>query len=908
MFDEPETIDLGLLTFLASTHPTDTCGHNGLPVTPNSIRIMGRFQELKILSHPHLCQYVDVVRGKHERLVIVSEHYETNLKILMKVKNQFRTVNDIQKLAYEILLGLEFLSSNNYVHRNLSTENILLDAKSKVKLSQFGLYHMTNFNDEVSFTIGDVRYSAPEVIVAGLGYNPNLGPSDSAVDLWSLGTILLDCYLEGNLWSKLGHSNERIATKLIDMFSKSSSNHNAFQELCDLSGCEHKIKLIDQTFLSFLQLCLQSDPSKRCNRIREILSHDFIKPLHDPKFMNLSPPLPFPAVFRSHYLQELPDFNSLLLENKKECTRESLLAERSLFEIYHLWCLTGGDVFIELKKAHLLNLKAPVLALPSAILNNGEEYGTIEDESLMFNPSTIRLSLTQLYKRLATVELTAFFPLVVHDDLYPVDLSESMKLPLVIREESAGYQFHRIVLFERLLQGYPFTRDRIVKEARTDIPPYIRAKVWAALLNITGDIFESYDMIDKVSMTATDRQIEVDIPRCHQYDHLLSSPVGHAKLKSVLKAWVVSNSPRLVYWQGLDSLCAPFLKLNFNNEALAFACLSAFIPKYLYNFFLKDNSMIIHEYLAVFKQLIAFHDPELFNHLDEIGFQPELYAIPWFLTMFSHVFPLQKIYHLWDTLLLGSSLLPLCVGVSILQQFREQLLSFSFNECILLFSDMPGIDIEICVKDSIKLFNHTPPSACLRQQDNPNNRMKAPAEEQFMNLPEKDFLPLANLRSEICVRISPRDLVRISKLTQQIESYPILSRDQNINSKTSSLQKEKKKAKDKKKGIESSHQQQKVLVIDTRSLDEFSAGNLPHSINCPFEQTVDENGQMIVSSQTSIVEAHKGRIIMIMGVKGPEPMKLGELLVSLGYRRVCVMDGSTSILKTLGYFTNTISS
>ena len=905
---ESETIDLGLFTFLASTHPTDTCGQNGLPVTPNSFCIMGRFQELKLLTHPYLCQYVDVVRGKHERLVVVSEHYETNLKTLMRVKHQFRTVNDIQKLAYEILLGLEFLSNNNYVHRNLSTENILFDEKSKVKLSQFGLYHMTNFNDEVTFTIGDIRYSAPEVIGAGLGYNPNFGPSDSAVDVWSLGAILLDCYLEGNLWSKLDHSTERIATKLIDMFSK-ADNHSAFQELCELSGCEHKIKLIDQNLLSFLQLCLQSDPSKRCYRIREILSHDFIKPLHDTKLMNLSIPLSFPAVFRSHCLQELPDFNSLLLENRKECTRESLLAERSLFEIYHLWCLTGGDVFLELKKAHLLNSKAPVMALPTAVLNNGEEYGIIEDQVLMFSPRTIHLSLAQLYKRLLSVELTAFFPLVVHDDLYPVDLSESMKLPLVIREQSAGYQFHRIILFERLLQGYPFTRDRIIKEARTDIPPYIRAKVWAALLNITGDIFECYDMIDKVSMTATDRQIEVDIPRCHQYDHLLSSPVGHSKLKSVLKAWVVSNSPRLVYWQGLDSLCAPFLKLNFNNEALAFACLSAFVQKYLYNFFLKDNSMIIHEYLAVFKQMIAFHDPELFNHLDEIGFQPELYAIPWFLTMFSHVFPLQKIYHLWDTLLLGSSMLPLCVGVSILEQFREQLLSFSFNECILMFSDMPGIDIEICVKDSIKLFNHTPPSASLRQQDNPNNRIKAPAEEQFMNLPEKDFLPLATLRSEICVRISPRDLVRISKLTQQVESYPILSRDQSINSgKSSSLQKEKKKAKDKKKGTESSHQQQKVLVIDTRSADDFSAGHLPYSINLPFEQIVDENGQLVVSSQTCILEGHKGRIIMIMGVKGPEPMKLGQLLVSLDYRRVCVMDGSSSLLKNLGYFTSTGSS
>jgi TBC domain-containing protein kinase-like protein len=54
------------------------------------------------------------------------------------------------------------------------------------------------------------------------------------------------------------------------------------------------------------------------------------------------------------------------------------------------------------------------------------------------------------------------------------------------------------------------------------------------------------------------------------------------------------------------------------------------------------------------------------------------------------VFPLHKIFHLWDTLLLGNSSFPLCIGVAILQQLRDQLLTFGFNECILLFSDMPG--------------------------------------------------------------------------------------------------------------------------------------------------------------------------------------------------------------------------
>lgn len=60
---------------------------------------------------------------------------------------------------------------------------------------------------------------------------------------------------------------------------------------------------------------------------------------------------------------------------------------------------------------------------------------------------------------------------------------------------------------------------------------------------------------------------------------------------------------------------------------------------------------------------------------------------------FIDVFPLHKIFHLWDTLLLGNSSFPFCIGVAILQQLRDRLLANGFNECILLFSDLPGTSI-----------------------------------------------------------------------------------------------------------------------------------------------------------------------------------------------------------------------
>lgn len=58
-------LQFGGLTFFARPHESDTCGTNGLPLTPNSITIYGKAQMLKAIEHPNLCRYLDVIRSKH---------------------------------------------------------------------------------------------------------------------------------------------------------------------------------------------------------------------------------------------------------------------------------------------------------------------------------------------------------------------------------------------------------------------------------------------------------------------------------------------------------------------------------------------------------------------------------------------------------------------------------------------------------------------------------------------------------------------------------------------------------------------------------------------------------------------------------------------------------------------------
>ena len=56
---------LGASTFCAQQHGAEECDCKGLPLTPHSINIVGRFQSLLDLDHPGLCAYLDIKRSRN---------------------------------------------------------------------------------------------------------------------------------------------------------------------------------------------------------------------------------------------------------------------------------------------------------------------------------------------------------------------------------------------------------------------------------------------------------------------------------------------------------------------------------------------------------------------------------------------------------------------------------------------------------------------------------------------------------------------------------------------------------------------------------------------------------------------------------------------------------------------------
>jgi len=85
----------------------------------------------------------------------------------------------------EILLAIEHLHTLGVIYRDLKPENVLLDCKGHIKLTDFGLCKESISMGDVTHTFcGTIEYMAPEIVQRS-------GHSKS-VDWWSLGALMYD--------------------------------------------------------------------------------------------------------------------------------------------------------------------------------------------------------------------------------------------------------------------------------------------------------------------------------------------------------------------------------------------------------------------------------------------------------------------------------------------------------------------------------------------------------------------------------------------------------------------------------------------------------------------------------------------------------------------------------------------
>jgi serine/threonine-protein kinase 24/25/MST4 len=174
--------------------------------------------------------------------------------LLDRMKKLGRNLSEaeIAIVCREVLLGLQFLSLDGKIHRDIKAANILLSSTGQVKLADFGATgQLTETVTKCQTVVGSPYWMAPEILT-GSKYN-------GSADVWSLGITCFELSC-----GRTPHSEVHPLHVLRLIPLHAAPDLTAF------------VKDPSPDFATFVQSCLQKDPDLR-PLVGDLLRSSFIK-------------------------------------------------------------------------------------------------------------------------------------------------------------------------------------------------------------------------------------------------------------------------------------------------------------------------------------------------------------------------------------------------------------------------------------------------------------------------------------------------------------------------------------------------------------------------------------------------------------------------------------------------------
>ncbi|EQC37229.1 TKL protein kinase [Saprolegnia diclina VS20] len=207
------------------------------------------------LNHPKIVEFIGAAWSNALSIQAICEYM--NCGDLKSLLDRSSTKNDANgtvltwaniklHLAIDVADALVYLHSLNpkFIHRDLKSRNILIDAENGAKLSDFGISRNRNLEDTMTAGVGTCRWMAPEVI-QGAHY-------DEAVDIYSFGCVL----------SEMDTCN-------VPYFDATHTNGSKLQDHAIMAGVVQGTlkpsftKDCPKEIVAIAVACLETDPKKR---------------------------------------------------------------------------------------------------------------------------------------------------------------------------------------------------------------------------------------------------------------------------------------------------------------------------------------------------------------------------------------------------------------------------------------------------------------------------------------------------------------------------------------------------------------------------------------------------------------------------------------------------------------------